>query len=68
MRRTFFVIENGKKEFFKGFNKEANHMEFTPNVEEARLFTHVGAMKPRIGERIVKISINIHAQNIEFTE
>ena len=68
MRRTFFVIENSKKEYFKGFNKERNCMEFTSNVEEARLFTHTAAMKPRIGERIVKILINIHAQNIEFAE
>lgn len=68
MRRYFYVIENGKQEYFKGFSKTKNVMEFTDSLEEARFFTHVSAMKPRIGERIMKICINVHNQNIEICE
>lgn len=68
MKRFFYVIENGKREYFKGFNKDKGVMEFTPSIEEARFFTHTSVMKPRIGERIVKIAINVHSQNVEFCE
>ena len=68
MRRYFYVIENGKQEYFKGYNKEKGAMEFTQSIDEARFYTHPAVMKPRIGERIVKIAINVHNQNVEICE
>lgn len=66
MRRFFYVIENGKGEYFKGYNKVKGLIEFTPSIEESRFYTHPAAIKPRIGERILKIAINIHSQNVEI--
>lgn len=68
MRRFFYVIENSKNEYFKGFNKVKNHVEFTSQIEEARFFTHPAAIKLKIGERILQIAINVHSQNIEICE
>ena len=63
--RVFFVIEkNG--EFFKGYDLFTGKVEFTKDIMESRWFTHTRAAKPRAGERIIQLYLDIGQNSISL--
>ena len=63
--RTFYVIERGGM-YFKGYDLEFGRVEFTPEIMSARWFTHTRAAKPRAGERIQQLKLNIKENTISI--
>lgn len=66
-QRTFWVIERqgeNEKEYFKGFNTANNKAEFTPLLEEAKLYLLAKDIRPRHGEVPRMVKVNLHAQNM----
>lgn len=66
INRTFYVVQNSKNEFLRSFDKELNQIVFTPNIEEARFYTHSRAIKTRIGERVMQVDVVLQREQIKL--
>ena len=62
-KRCFFVIERSEM-FFKGYDLLSGKVEFTDDIMQARWFTHTRAARPRVGERILQLNLNIKEDSI----